>query len=149
MKRYVIGFAFDKFGSCALIEKQRPDWQKGKWNGIGGKIKEGETLHEAMVREFLEETGMATTVDMWRLAGGMGSPGEFDCRVFTTVVDTLTVTTLTDEKVRVFTKDMLNLLGIGYSCLNNIPAILALLRTRSDSRGIIPTFYLDYSEPST
>lgn len=39
MKRYVAGFLFNKEGNqVALIEKQRPEWQKFQLNGIGGHI---------------------------------------------------------------------------------------------------------------
>lgn len=57
--RYVVGFMFDQktFG-VLLIEKQKPAWQFGKLNGIGGKIEEGENSLEAMQREFAEETGV-------------------------------------------------------------------------------------------
>jgi len=37
--KYVCGFLFDMaFKHVALINKVRPDWQKGKLNGIGGKV---------------------------------------------------------------------------------------------------------------
>lgn len=55
---YVAGFAFTTDGHVALIRKNKPDFQRGKWNGIGGKIEDGETPHQAMVREFREETGV-------------------------------------------------------------------------------------------
>jgi len=42
----------------ALVEKQKPTWQKGKLNAIGGKIEEGETPLLAMIREFKEEAGV-------------------------------------------------------------------------------------------
>ena len=58
MQYYCLGFLFDKSRELvALIEKQKPEWQRGKLNGIGGKV-ENETLHAAMVREFREETGV-------------------------------------------------------------------------------------------
>lgn len=58
-KIYVAGFLFSKNGeSVALVEKQKPDWQKGKLNGIGGKVEEGETPAQAMQREFKEEAGL-------------------------------------------------------------------------------------------
>jgi len=53
---YVCGFAFQD-GRLALIRKKRPDWQKGKLNGIGGHVEPGESPIEAMHREFYEETG--------------------------------------------------------------------------------------------
>ena len=62
MKDYVVGFLFSKsLGQLVLVEKKRPEWQAGKCNGVGGKIEEGETDYEAMVREFREETGKEVT----------------------------------------------------------------------------------------
>ena len=55
---YVAGFLFSEgLTTIALIEKQKPTWQKGKHNAIGGKIEPNETADEAMRREFREETG--------------------------------------------------------------------------------------------
>jgi len=66
MKHYVLGFVFNRYrDKVLLIEKKRPAWQAGHWNGIGGKIEDVvprrygrtfETPGEAMVRECLEET---------------------------------------------------------------------------------------------
>jgi 8-oxo-dGTP diphosphatase len=59
LNRYTVNYLFDDYGSnVALIQKARPSWQAGKWNGIGGKVNEGETPFEATVREFKEETGV-------------------------------------------------------------------------------------------
>ncbi len=59
MIRYVLGFLFSKDASqICLIEKNK-DWQKGKLNGVGGKIEEIDTSDaSAMIREFFEETGV-------------------------------------------------------------------------------------------
>lgn len=66
MTSYVVGFAF--FGKqVLLIEKNRPEWQKGLLNGVGGKIEDGEIPSEAMKREFEEETG-AILSDSWQHA---------------------------------------------------------------------------------
>jgi 8-oxo-dGTP diphosphatase len=62
MKHYVVGFAIDPImDEVALIKKNRPSWQAGLFNGIGGKVEEGEKPVDAMVREFFEETGYLTT----------------------------------------------------------------------------------------
>jgi 8-oxo-dGTP diphosphatase len=74
MKRYVVGFAFDRFeNSVALILKARPDWQKGRFNGIGGHIEEGEMSDQAMSREWAEET-QADDVD-WTLFAHLKGTG--------------------------------------------------------------------------
>ncbi|MBY2989336.1 NUDIX domain-containing protein [Rhizobium leguminosarum] len=65
--KYVAGFLFSSDRRrVALIEKLRPDWQRGQLNGIGGKIEAGEDLIDAMVREFFEETGVSTSPDDWK-----------------------------------------------------------------------------------
>lgn len=59
MKEYVLGFMFTEDGKgVVLIQKKKPAWQHGRWNGIGGKIEERETPEKAIVREFEEETGV-------------------------------------------------------------------------------------------
>lgn len=60
-KRYVVGFMFSpSCRSVLLIKKNRPDWQKGKLNGVGGKIEPTDlSPATAMQREFYEETGIA------------------------------------------------------------------------------------------
>lgn len=62
MVKYVAGFLFDKsLNLVVLIEKQTPEWQRGKWNGVGGKIEPGETPLQAMTREFKEEAALEIT----------------------------------------------------------------------------------------
>lgn len=60
--RMVVGFLFDdRRDHVLLIQKDRPEWQAGRLNGIGGKIEPKETAIEAMIREFHEETGLLVT----------------------------------------------------------------------------------------
>jgi 8-oxo-dGTP diphosphatase len=49
-----------------LVQKQKPDWQKGFWNGVGGKDEPGEEPIDAMVREFFEETKIVVDRGAWR-----------------------------------------------------------------------------------
>lgn len=85
MKNYVAGFMFSKDGeNIALIVKNKPDWQKGLLNGIGGKVElqdmdfcHGDAIYNAslraMVREFEEETGVTTHPEQWSLFVTLGS----------------------------------------------------------------------------
>lgn len=73
MKHYVLGFAFSKDRKeIILVQKNRPEWQKGKLNGVGGKIEETDTSEvNAMIREFEEETGVVTLISDWHYFGRM------------------------------------------------------------------------------
>ncbi len=57
--RYVCGFYFS-CNKVLLIKKLHPDWQKNKYNGVGGLIEQDETAEQAMEREFEEEAGRRT-----------------------------------------------------------------------------------------
>lgn len=67
MTEYVAGFMFDA-DRVALVVKNRPAWQAGRMNGIGGHIEPGETPEDAMVREFKEETGYQWKADWHKFA---------------------------------------------------------------------------------
>lgn len=60
-QKYVVGFMFDPtLSKVVLIRKEKPAWQKGLLNGVGGKVGDhipGETPEQAIEREFAEETG--------------------------------------------------------------------------------------------
>ncbi len=47
--------------------KKENDLNEGKWIGVGGKLEEGETVDECVVREVYEETGL--TLTGYELAG--------------------------------------------------------------------------------
>ena len=89
---FVVGFAFsENANSVLLVRKQRPEWQKGLLNGIGGKIEEGETSLDAMHRECKEETGLSLNWLRKGLMQGKHSAGEgyaaddgrrFQCYIF-------------------------------------------------------------------
>jgi 8-oxo-dGTP diphosphatase len=72
MKKFVIGFLFDGNGNVALIEKNRPDWAKGRLNGVGGHIEKGETPLQAIAREFYEEAGPKISWRQFCLLKGEG-----------------------------------------------------------------------------
>ena len=57
MNAYVVGFLRSR-DRILLIEKNKPDWQAGRLNGVGGHIEMGESPLTAMRREFKEEAGL-------------------------------------------------------------------------------------------
>lgn len=66
MKKYVAGFYFSEDRQrVVLIRKNKPEWQKGFLNAVGGKIEKNELAIQAMVREFKEETGVTTILRDW------------------------------------------------------------------------------------
>jgi 8-oxo-dGTP pyrophosphatase MutT (NUDIX family) len=80
---YVVGFLF--YGSeVLLVQKNRPIWQAGLWNGVGGRCEvlggHTESSEAAMPREFEEETGIVTSRSTWtRFATEIGSDYQLYC----------------------------------------------------------------------
>ncbi|MBA3423958.1 MAG: NUDIX domain-containing protein [Rubrobacter sp.] len=64
---YVAGFLFSADRKqVVLVEKIKPDWQRGRLNGVGGKIERSDASPvAAMVREFGEEAGLL--IHEWEL----------------------------------------------------------------------------------
>lgn len=103
---HVLGFAFDLSTlQVLLIQKNRPLWQQGKLNGIGGKIEPDEIPLQAMVREFQEETGLL--LEHWQhFATLTGSGLEVFCFEARTA-DLHLARSCTDEKVGMYPLDHL------------------------------------------
>lgn len=56
---YVCGFMFSEDRrDVVLIQKKRPQWMANMWNGLGGRVHNGEGELDAMIREFKEEAGV-------------------------------------------------------------------------------------------
>ena len=110
MINYVVGFMFnlDKT-KVALIRKNRPEWQNGLLNGIGGKNNEGEHSLQAMVREFEEETGLKTFwYDWWPLVTLTAQNKDWQVDVFYAMGNWLgSLRDTTDEKIEII--DVVNI----------------------------------------
>ena len=99
--KYVLGFIFDSsLEKVLLIKKERPDWQKGKYNGVGGKIEKKETPKQAMTREALEETDLLIAKKDW-IPVGIKKGKEWSVEIFTTVYpqNLKNAKSMTDEKI--------------------------------------------------
>jgi 8-oxo-dGTP diphosphatase len=101
---YTIGFMFDvNTGHVALICKNRPAWQAGKLNGIGGHVELGERPEVCQAREFQEETGVLTSPDDWHLyctLQGTSNGGKtYRVYCYWAMGDLTLLHTVTDEQV--------------------------------------------------
>lgn len=56
MYKYTLGF-IKRNNQLLMLNREKPFWM-GNWNGVGGRIEEGETPTECMIRETYEETGI-------------------------------------------------------------------------------------------
>ena len=105
MTEYVVGFLFQD-NKVALVVKNRPKWQQGRMNGIGGHIEDGETPDQAMAREFEEETGYAEDINWAPFAVLSGA--HFVVHFFYAWGDLTKVSTVTDEQIVVVDTDQIN-----------------------------------------
>lgn len=135
VKRYVVGFAFSEtFNYVALVNKKRPAWQVGKWNGVGGKVEPGEWPLDAMVREFDEECSIELT-GPWRLVCRLISPNilldrwrvDFFCATFDyNSYSTMRNFGKTDEIVEVLPVDVIGRKGL-YP-VRNLPYLMEIAK---------------------
>jgi 8-oxo-dGTP diphosphatase len=112
MKSYVVGFIFSKDGlSTALIRKNRPAWQRGRLNGVGGHIEPGERVVTAMRRECEEETGVTIPEEAWdEIAVVYGDDFQiFYFRTFVEIATLLQMKSQTDEEVEIMSPNVSNL----------------------------------------
>jgi len=59
MKESVNVVLTDPDGRVLVLERsEREEWYPGVWNFPGGGVDEGESFHDAVRRETLEETGL-------------------------------------------------------------------------------------------
>lgn len=132
-KQYVVGFLFDEdHEHVLLILKQRPEWQKNHFNGIGGHVEPGETHLDAMKREMQEEAGIK--IDSWdRFSAIQGR--DYDCSFFRASSDLIfKAQSKTDEQVvhvPVSNLDRLN-------CLSNVPWLVKMALCERQLYTLIP-----------
>lgn len=97
MKSYVLGFAFDpKEKSVLLLSKNRPEWQRGHLNGVGGSIEGDETPIQAMEREWGEE--IYASPASWRLFARL-SGKDWECYCFRASVEISGASAVEDEDI--------------------------------------------------
>ena len=116
---FVLGFLFNiDCTKVILIRKEKPYWQKGFYNGVGGKVQEGELPIEAMRREFREETEL--DIFYWKYFGYINDSGN-KISLFTSLCSTESFVPIfvNDKTVEIVTE-------ISLDNIKNIPIIYNL-----------------------
>ena len=102
--KYVLGFAFDEsLKHVVLLQKVKPAWAAGMWNGLGGKIEGTDASpHDAMEREFKEECGVLVPAENWQHLGAFERP-EWYVECFCTRTDDIfAACTVEKEKITIY-----------------------------------------------
>jgi 8-oxo-dGTP diphosphatase len=125
--KFTLGFVFDpSIERVLLIKKQRPAWQAGKINGVGGKLEPGEGPVEGMQRETKEESSLCIEQGGWIHVADMRAD-DWVVHVFTAIYEgnLEDIQSLTDEPVAWFPVDTLP------SGMNtNLPWLIPLCKDR-------------------
>lgn len=114
VKHYVVGFVFfnhESIQHVLLIRKDRPEWQAGDYNGIGGKMEFGESSLAAIQREVFEEADISP--EGWRSFAFLEGE-DFEIEAFCVFLDAKpNWTSKTSEQVEAFPVNRLpsNLVG--------------------------------------
>lgn len=73
--KYAVAFIFDaSLERVLLVHKNRPEWQRDKWNGVGGKYEAGETGAACIARETREEAALDIQPKDWIFVGALHQP---------------------------------------------------------------------------
>lgn len=130
-KQYVLGFLID-VGYVLLIRKNRPEWQAGKLNGIGGHVEPNENIYRAMVREFKEETGK--DINDWKLFAQMYNKAEsWEVHCFWAYGTLSKCKSVTDEKVEIKNINDIksNPFHLSSEVIENIPWLLSMIESNT------------------
>ena len=115
MKHFTVGFVFDPdLNHILLIHKNRPEWQKGKVNGPGGKVLDHESPYVSVSREIKEETGLAIPPEEWTPIAEI-LRHDYSCQFFGSIYPHKKedAQTQTDEKVEWFSTHIMPKNAVG------------------------------------
>ncbi|MFY9228536.1 MAG: 8-oxo-dGTP diphosphatase [Candidatus Microsaccharimonas sp.] len=61
MNTKTLSLLFLRKGDQLLLAMKKRGFGEGRWNGVGGKVEDGESIESAMIRESQEEIGITPT----------------------------------------------------------------------------------------
>lgn len=102
VEKYVVGIVYSN-EHVLLINKIRPEWQKGIFNGLGGMINKGELPIDAMIRECKEECNL--DIKYWELYDKVNFDNGVELNYFISKVNDDFIKefkSMTDEEVVMF-----------------------------------------------
>ena len=67
MKKKTLTLLFLRRENEILLAMKKQGFGAGRWNGVGGKLEEGESIEQALIRESQEEIGV-TPIDHYKVA---------------------------------------------------------------------------------
>lgn len=141
---YVVAFLFnEKTDKVWLIEKQKPAWQKGCLNGIGGKIEEGEAPLTACARELNEEAGITIDEKYLHEVGVMSGLNNddtgFKVHIFTAVTDQQ-LRTMEEEKINLYQIDRVKLVNH----IENVPMLIEACLYKMNGKSNFSYLVMNY-----
>ena len=136
---YVLTFVFTPdFKSVWLIMKEKPEWQKGSLNGIGGKVKPGEIYINSASRELKEEAGVNIEITSENYVGNIVAP-DYNVVVYGAVYDGDLFTKEEEVVIVVAISDLYK-----YKHIANIPMLIEACRAKLSSKDGFDSFILKY-----
>lgn len=124
MIEYVLNAVTNKDNKqFVLIKKNRPEFLKGLYSFVGGKIEDNETSYDAAKRETLEECGLATNP----IAIGQIIGDDYKVYVFHSPVHNIyDAQTMEDEDICIF--NIHTIADMDYKLADDVLAICFLIR---------------------
>jgi len=137
MQIFVLGFLFSpSLDEVVLLKKNRPPWQKGYLNGVGGHVEQNESPLEAMNREAKEKFDYTGHWTYFGRIENKISGGLIDCFYSIFPNENLDVKSNSDEKAMIVITESIIESGLegkkpmGISILPNVPLLIAAAMTR-------------------
>ncbi len=132
--KYVLVFIFNRdLDKVLLIQKNKPEWQKGNLNGIGGKVENKESNIRAVIRETKEETKIGISprrVIEFCIINNKEANYKVTCFAYRTYQD---FTQMEEEIVDWYeVKDIITDI---YPCISNIPWLVCMAKNILSQKG--------------
>ncbi|RBQ29185.1 NUDIX domain-containing protein [Aliarcobacter vitoriensis] len=100
--RYVVGIITDG-KKVLLLKKNNPDWQKGLYNAVGGKVELESTPLQTIIKDCKDKIGL--DIINWKELDSLLLPNGIDLTYFFAILEENDINkaqSLTDERVELF-----------------------------------------------